>query len=481
MPAASIINLIIWTLFIPASTLFVSGDYTWPSPQHDALEKFLYEGIDASDLNLAGLASFCSKRFGPSPFELSTFSAEWVRLAYHDMATHNVTDGTGGLDASIFYELDRPENIGAGNINSVNDFRTHTSKLVSRSDIIAMGVVWGVAGCGGPAIPFRYGRKDAFKPGRSGVPEPQQELTSHIESFRLQGFTETEMIGLVACGHTLGGVRSVDFQDIVPDPTNFSLATFDTTPAFDHVIVSEYLNSSTQNPLIKVPSGNTTFASDRRIFGIGQNATMKGLNSKTSFFKTCQTLLARMIDTVPSNVQLSDVVTLLPVKVTDAQITVIDSQLVFMTTLRLAHPININATAARNVRMFWCDNRGILKNCNRVTNVASLPFQDGSFTSPLTDSLNIQLTLYNFKVPISAARSVSKFWFEVDGVIHNNGGKGYPILQDEIIHVPWLGSFNKAFSQPGPTSTSLGLSETTFNLVVGVSAPASSARACFKI
>jgi hypothetical protein len=25
------------------------------------------------------------------------------------MATHNITDGTGGLDASIFYELDRPE------------------------------------------------------------------------------------------------------------------------------------------------------------------------------------------------------------------------------------------------------------------------------------------------------------------------------------------------------------------------------------
>lgn len=25
------------------------------------------------------------------------------------MATHNITDGTGGLDASIFYELDRAE------------------------------------------------------------------------------------------------------------------------------------------------------------------------------------------------------------------------------------------------------------------------------------------------------------------------------------------------------------------------------------
>jgi len=29
--------------------------------------------------------------------------------AYHDMATHNIEDGTGGMDASIRFELDRPE------------------------------------------------------------------------------------------------------------------------------------------------------------------------------------------------------------------------------------------------------------------------------------------------------------------------------------------------------------------------------------
>ncbi len=29
--------------------------------------------------------------------------------AFHDFATHNVTDGTGGLDASIIYELDRAQ------------------------------------------------------------------------------------------------------------------------------------------------------------------------------------------------------------------------------------------------------------------------------------------------------------------------------------------------------------------------------------
>jgi hypothetical protein len=29
--------------------------------------------------------------------------------AYHDMATHDATTGTGGLDGSIVFELDRPE------------------------------------------------------------------------------------------------------------------------------------------------------------------------------------------------------------------------------------------------------------------------------------------------------------------------------------------------------------------------------------
>ncbi|KDR77709.1 hypothetical protein GALMADRAFT_65949, partial [Galerina marginata CBS 339.88] len=353
------------------------------------------------------------------------------------------------------------QNVGAGNVNSIGDFKGHSSKLVSRSDIIAMGVIWGVAACGGPPIPFRYGRKDALKAGRSGVPEPQQDLASHIESFRLQGFTQKEMIALVACGHTLGGVRSVDFQDIVPDPSNASIATFDTTSGFDHLIVTQYLNSSTKNPLIRVPSGNSTFASDLRIFGSHRNATMKGLNSETSFSQTCTTLLAKMIDTVPSNVHLSDVVTLLPVKVSSAQITAIDSQLVFMADLRVTFPIDINPMAVSKVRMLWCDSRGQFKNCNRVTNIASIPFLDAADTSPLTDSFNIQFALYRFKVQISASRSVSKFWFEIDGVVHNNGSNDYLIGQDEIIFVPSLGSVDVKFPQPDPANPSQFLPRTS--------------------
>lgn len=35
-----------------------------------------------------------------------------LRLAYHDAGTFSQTDGTGGLNASIQFELDRPENFG---------------------------------------------------------------------------------------------------------------------------------------------------------------------------------------------------------------------------------------------------------------------------------------------------------------------------------------------------------------------------------
>jgi catalase (peroxidase I) len=67
-----------------------------------------------------------------------------------------------------------------------------------------MGAIGAVVGCGGPVIPFRGGRIDATEAGPATVPEPQQDLSSHIESFRRQGFNATDMISLVACGHSLG-------------------------------------------------------------------------------------------------------------------------------------------------------------------------------------------------------------------------------------------------------------------------------------
>ena len=82
------------------------------------------------------------------------------------------------------------------------------------------------------------GRVDALVAGPAGVPKPQQDLASHIASFRRQGFTQSEMIGLVACGHTFGGVRTPDFPDIVPATANGSelVVSFDSTPKFDNAV-----------------------------------------------------------------------------------------------------------------------------------------------------------------------------------------------------------------------------------------------------
>jgi catalase (peroxidase I) len=69
---------------------------------------------------------------------------------------------------------------------------------------------------GGPQIDFRGGRVDATQAGPASVPQPQDALTSHTAAFARMGFTPTEMIQLVACGHTIGGVQRAAFPNVVP-------------------------------------------------------------------------------------------------------------------------------------------------------------------------------------------------------------------------------------------------------------------------
>ncbi len=82
------------------------------------------------------------------------------------------------------------------------------------ADVIAIGAIFAVSTCGGPIIPFSGGRIG-------------------------QGFNQTEMIKLVACGHTMGGVRSSDFPQLVPPNGNSSVPViddFDTAMAFDNAV-----------------------------------------------------------------------------------------------------------------------------------------------------------------------------------------------------------------------------------------------------
>ncbi|KAG6843285.1 hypothetical protein H0H93_001540, partial [Arthromyces matolae] len=92
----------------------------WPNIQFSSIDTLLY---GSSALPLITLN--CAAR------DNTTVGAEWLRIAYHDMSTHDVNDGSGGLDGSIVYELDRPQNIGIGMSNSLTDFTPFASPYVS--------------------------------------------------------------------------------------------------------------------------------------------------------------------------------------------------------------------------------------------------------------------------------------------------------------------------------------------------------------
>ncbi|KAF8126229.1 heme peroxidase [Mycena galopus ATCC 62051] len=378
------------------SLVAIANAYVWPSPQLDALEsaRFVQEGFDAGAFTLAIQPCDSFLFAAPGNSTGRTDASDWIRTAYHDMATHNSTDGTGGLDASIRFaeEQQRPEN------------RSKYS--------------------GGPEITFRGGRVDATVANAPGVPEPQQDLDSHIASFARQGFTQTEMIGLVACGHTFGGVQHIPFPDIVnvlnDSDNTLDVAHFDSTFfTFDNNVATEYISGTTQNPL--VVGFNDTTNSDKRIFGSDGNATMLLFaNSLDVYTSTCADLFARMIDTVPSNVNLTDVITPLPVKPSNVELVMNGDILQLGGQVRLW---NMTTDPTRTVTMLWKDHIG-------GTGNASLGF--AGISTSTGGKYSAAWYGFNFTDPsaslsLDPAAGVISLSFVIDGRLEDQGGLGFAI------------------------------------------------------
>ncbi|KAJ6484881.1 heme peroxidase [Mycena sanguinolenta] len=413
-------------LRLASTTQFVFGAavFNWPDPLLDTLEDQLY---------LPGVSTVSEAALHCLTRDDSTVAAQWLRLAYHDMANHNSTTGTGGMDASIMFEFTRPQDIGIGMFKSLSDFAFDLNGYVGMADAIAMGAINAVIDCGGPVIPFRGGRIDATEAGPATVPEPQQDLASHIASFKAQGFNQTEMIMLVACGHSLGGVRQVDFPLIVTEDIT-EIQTFTSTVGFDNAIVHEYLNGTTENVL--VVGSNITTRSDLRIFS-SDNITMQ----REVLLQICADLIGRMIDTVPSSVTLTDVIEPFEYKATKTFLFPQNGSLTFLASLRRYRQI-IRSGDNPTITMFWKERIGSFcpaKGCSVGT------FQD---TTVLFPSFYAQLKgvdtfdFHSFNASINLATSISHFWFEVnnnDGsapfVVDNNGAN-YTIDQDVLLFDP---------------------------------------------
>ncbi|KAI0718229.1 heme peroxidase [Cerioporus squamosus] len=405
-----------------SSLLFISvvSAYIWPDPLRDALESQIYDLFGYNANFFPGFQTGvvpCNVYFfhagSPGTANRSN-AADWIRTAYHDMATYNVSDGTGGLDASIQYELDRAENVGNGFNNTITVFQNSMTRYLSGADLIALAAKIAIEQCDGPYVPFRGGRIDATGPNNPGVPEPQQDIASHTASFHRQGFNATEMIILVACGHSFGGVQHSAFPDTVPldNGLDDEDLPFDSTPFnFDNAIALEYIDGTTANPL--VVGANDTTNSDKRIFASDGNVTMKAFAESPEFFKSnCGAMFSNMLNQAPSDVQLTEVIEPLPVKPQSPALRYMgNGTLQFTGQVRFW---NMSESSSRSMKLLWADRSGNtaasyvdvlshtsdMKATDKAGQTVSLWYQIGSLATKL--------------INIDEQTGISKFWFEID-------------------------------------------------------------------
>lgn len=287
-------------------------------------------------------------------------AAEWLRTAFHDMATGSVFQGTGGLDASLVFELGG-DNIGPAFLTTLTTFAPFLTSRSSMADIIAAGVYTAVRSCGGPAVPIKAGRIDATSAGPPGVPLPQNSLFTFQQQFERTGFNTTEMIAVTACGHTIGGVHASNFPDIVtvgsapPDDA----VLFDSTTVFDEKIASEYVAGKTTDPLSVGPCAASKKCSDVRVFAADGNATITSMANPATFRTMCRAMLQKMIEVVPGGTVLTDPIAPYDVKPNALQLTLLagGSSMSFTGEIRVRTTVR-PASQVASVQLVYKDRTG---------------------------------------------------------------------------------------------------------------------------
>lgn len=134
-----------------------------------------------------------------------------LRLVFHDAGTYDRAAKDGGANASIEFELDRPEN--GGLKRGWNVVNTIYSKLkgtplegvLSRADVIALAGAHAVRITGGPLIDVPIGRTDAQQGDPlNRLPDEKLSATEQIVVFESKGLNPQELVALLG-SHTLGG------------------------------------------------------------------------------------------------------------------------------------------------------------------------------------------------------------------------------------------------------------------------------------
>ncbi|KAL3745438.1 hypothetical protein ACJRO7_014526 [Eucalyptus globulus] len=130
-----------------------------------------------------------------------------LRLVFHDAGTFEMGENSGGMNGSIVYELERPENAGLKKPVKILEKakgEVDAKRPVSWADMIAVAGAEAVSVCGGPTIPVVLGRLDSMKPDPEGrLPEETLDALGLKQCFQRKGLSTQELVALSGA-HTLG-------------------------------------------------------------------------------------------------------------------------------------------------------------------------------------------------------------------------------------------------------------------------------------
>lgn len=105
--------------------------FFYPTVQASLLEHILVDTHGAHSSGFADAITPCTNYVSGSQLLGRETAAQWLRVAFHDFVTARVSEGTGGIDASIGFETLREEDSGSAFNDSLSFFRPYVSSSVS--------------------------------------------------------------------------------------------------------------------------------------------------------------------------------------------------------------------------------------------------------------------------------------------------------------------------------------------------------------
>ncbi|GAB4836696.1 hypothetical protein Ancab_001609 [Ancistrocladus abbreviatus] len=204
-----------------------------------------------------------------------------LRLVFHDAGTFENSDNSGGMNGSIVYELERPENKGLEKSLKILEKAKNVvdaRQSVSWADMISVGGAEAVSICGGPNISIQLGRLDSVTPDPEGrLPEESMDASGLKQCFRRKGFSAQELVALSGA-HTLG---SKGFGN----PTVFD------NSYFKILLEKPWLSSAGMSSMIGLPSDRTLVEDDECLRWI-----MKYANDQDMFFKDFEDAYTKLVN-----------------------------------------------------------------------------------------------------------------------------------------------------------------------------------------